>query len=100
LRLPADTVNAIAARLQELRLAFGYTSFMEWSRFTGATNTSWHNYEAGQRVIFLTEALKLCTKTGVSLDWIYRGLDHTLPMNVAERLSKFRETGRKVTLGD
>jgi hypothetical protein len=39
----------------------------------------------------LQEALALCAKTGMSLDWIYRGLDHANPLHVVQRIEVFRQ---------
>jgi transcriptional regulator with XRE-family HTH domain len=78
--------SEIGKRLRHLRLAFGYTSVVEWSRFTGIGDTVWFNYENGRRVISIPVALKLAGKTGASFDWIYRGLEHTLPEHLLERL--------------
>jgi ribose 1,5-bisphosphokinase PhnN len=48
--------------------------------------SSWNAFERGHRRITLDEAGKVVGKTGVSLDWIYRGLEYTLPVQVAEKL--------------
>lgn len=86
-------LDEIAARLRLLRLAHGYDAFTAWGRFVGISNTAWHNYESAARRISIDEAIKLCAKTGVSLDWIYRGdaYWHTLPGHLQQKLTAARQ---------
>ena len=55
-----------------------------------ATNT-WSNYEMGRNLISREEAVKVCEATGVSLDWIYRGVQALLPMVVADKIRDIEE---------
>jgi len=95
LRLPDKDVQAMAARLRVLRLSYDKNT-VEWSEFTGIGKNAWINCEAGDRMIAVPEALKLAEATGVTFDWIYRGIEHALPMHVAERLSRFRALGQNI----
>jgi hypothetical protein len=79
-----DDLIAVGKRLLEIRLAWGYPNAREWSRFTGINHTTWKNWEVGERLPSLQEALVLCAKTGISLDWIYRGLEHANPLHVVQ----------------
>jgi hypothetical protein len=81
-----NKIDEIALRLRQLRLAMGFTQKRAWVNFIGAHEPNWHTYESGGRRIPLDEALKLCDRTGASLDWIYRGLDHSMPMHLVEKL--------------
>ncbi|WP_457090774.1 helix-turn-helix domain-containing protein [Microvirga sp. P5_D2] len=81
-----DKFDEISLRLRQLRLAMGFIQKRAWCNFIGAHEPSWHVFENGNRRITIDEALKVCDRTGVSLDWIYRGLEHTLPLHVAEKL--------------
>jgi transcriptional regulator with XRE-family HTH domain len=81
-----NKIDEIALRLRQLRLAMGFTQKRAWCNFIGAHEPSWHVFESGGRRIPLDEALKLCDRTGASLDWIYRGLDHSMPMHLVEKL--------------
>lgn len=56
-------------------------------QFVGITDQAWNNYETGRRRISIDEAMKIVAKTGAGLDWIYRGLEHTLPKHVADKLA-------------
>jgi len=87
-------IDEVADRLRCLREATGYThSAAAFARWLDITEQAWNNYERGRRRIELDQAMKIVTRTGVSLDWIYRGLEHTLPVNVAERLRNRAQTG-------
>lgn len=83
-----DSTQDIAGRLLRLRRALGYEQATEWCRFVGITDQAWNNFERARRRITIDEALRVAAKTGASLDWIYRGLEHTLPKHVADKLSK------------
>lgn len=93
--MPASRMDNddIAERLRWLRLAIskvqGLRNMTEWAQFVGVSLSGWHNYERGYRRIQLDEAVKICGKTGASLDWIYRGdaYWHTLPEHVQNKLS-------------
>lgn len=86
-----DQLDDIAERLRRLRLAYGFQQAQAWCQFVGIGATSWNAFERGNRRITIDEALKVCAKTGASLDWIYRGLVHTLPLHVVERLEAVPE---------
>ena len=90
-RLRGSDSAAVAARLVELRLAFGYRYSVDWARHLAIHPTTLANYESGTRMITVPAALKYAQKTGASLDWIYRGLDYSLPANVQEKLTRYRE---------
>ena len=63
------------------------------------------NYESGQpdRIITIPVALSLCAITGVSLDWIYRGNEQSVPTELGDKLrAQARidaETERKLRRG-
>lgn len=82
-----DRVEDIAERLRRLRLAYGFPQARAWCQFVGMAEPSWNAFERGNRRITIDEALKICAKTGASLDWIYRGLEGTLPLHVAQKLA-------------
>ena len=86
-----DGPEAIGARLRRLRLALGHDKASTFCRFLDITDGAWNHYEHRRRRINLDEAMKVVAKTGVSLDWIYRGLEHTLPLHVAEKLNSVED---------
>jgi transcriptional regulator with XRE-family HTH domain len=77
-------MEIIGTRLKALRDALGYEA-RAFCEIIGIFEQAWNNYEHGRRRIGIDEAMKVVTKTGVSLDWIYRGLEHTLPLYVAKK---------------
>lgn len=81
----------IGARLLELRRAYGYKA-KDFASFVGIAETTWNNYERGKRRISIDEALKVASRTGAGLDWIFRGLEHTLPKHVIDRLDALRKS--------
>ena len=85
------SLEAIAIRLQALRAAWGYTGHGRQRAFAelmGITPQAWNNYErAGQR-IGLDQALLVVRKTGVTLDWIYRGEPAGLPQQLRTQLAE------------
>lgn len=81
-----DRPEIIGPRLKALRLALGFSQARAFCSFVEMGETSWNAFERGHRRITLDEVGKVVAKTGASLDWIYRGLEHTLPLHLAEKL--------------
>jgi transcriptional regulator with XRE-family HTH domain len=92
-----DNPEKVGARIRRLRLALGYTQAKAFCDSMGIADTAWNNWEKGRRVIPIDAALKLAAKTGASLDYIYRGLDHTLPKHVADKLDAYDLSERTAT---
>jgi transcriptional regulator with XRE-family HTH domain len=84
-------VDAIALRLKRIRQAKGLSQ-AAWCRLVGIPTPQWHNYESGLRRIALDPALKVCAATGVSLDWIYRGITAGLPYDIAIAMQRTSKT--------
>lgn len=85
-----ESVESIAERLKRTREAMGFNQ-AQWCRLTGIEPAAWNNYESGLRRISIDQALKVCQATGITTDWIYRGLMSTgLPMNVQTKLQRKR----------
>ncbi len=77
--------NTVAGRLKRTREAFGMNQ-AAWCRLVGIDTPAWNNYESGLRRISIDQAMKVCQATGVSMDWIYRGLMSGLPVDLVTRL--------------
>lgn len=87
---PETPLQGISRRLRELRETLGYTQ-ATMAQIAGLNRTTWNNYENGVRRISLDEALKVCSATGVTLDWIYRGEGiGQLPRDLALKLRQAR----------
>jgi len=93
-KLPDKEAKIIGDRLWEIRRAWGFVSVREWAEYIGVGDTAWHNWEAGSRLIPTAQAAKVAAKTGVSFDWIYRGLEGNNPDAANRRLHRFRELER------
>lgn len=81
-----DTLEEIGKRLRRMRFAFGGADAGEFAARFGVKRTTWLSYEAGARWLQPDTAVQLCAQFGVTTDWIYRGIEHTLPVHVLERL--------------
>ena len=81
-----DRPEVIGGRLKALRLALGYRQAKAFCDFIGATDTAWNNWEHGRRTVPIDVASRLALRTGASLDWIYHGFGHALPVHLAEKL--------------
>lgn len=79
------SVPMIAARLKWTRQAKGLNQAV-WCRLAGIEPQAWNNYERGFRRISIDQALKVCRITGVTLDWIYRGIPSGVPVELATSL--------------
>jgi transcriptional regulator with XRE-family HTH domain len=90
-RMSSDR-KAIAERLKLTREAVGLNQ-AAFARLTGIEPQAINNYENGLRGISVAQATKICIATGVSLDWIFRGIAAGLPINLATALQqKQRQT--------
>jgi transcriptional regulator with XRE-family HTH domain len=78
---------SIAERLKATRKANGLSQ-AHWCRLVGIEPPAWNNYEKGFRRISIDQALKVCAASGVTLDWIYRGLASGLPIQLAIALRR------------
>jgi len=90
-----DNPEMIGGRIRRLRLALGYDQARAFCQFVGISDQALYNYENGKRRISLDEVMKIVAKTGASLDYIYRGLEHTLPKHVADKLDEYDRQEQK-----
>lgn len=85
-----ESLEAVADRLKRTRVAFGFNQ-AQWCRLVGIDTQAWNNYEKARNRISVDQALKVCQATGITTDWIFRGLMSTgLPMNIQTELQKKR----------
>jgi transcriptional regulator with XRE-family HTH domain len=89
--LTAYRREAIIQRITVTRRAYGWSQ-SELSRRLGITPQAWGHYEHCRSNIPYEIASKICDLTGVSLDWIYRGVEILLPKIVADHLANLRES--------
>lgn len=80
-----ESRKAIGQRLRVLRMALDLR-VADLCDMLSLTKQAWSFYEQGMRRPDLTPMLTLCRLTGVSLDWIYRGVDGALTLAMARRI--------------
>lgn len=78
--------EAIGERLRITRIACGYRSQAAFCRITGIPTNDWNQYEKGRIRITPDRAIEVCRVTGVTLDWIYRGVVTLLPSEIARKI--------------
>lgn len=81
----------IGARLVLLREALGFPTSAAFARHVDLTPQALNNYERGLGRPDLDAALKIVQRTRVSLDWIYRGEDAGLSVELARLLNEAEE---------
>jgi transcriptional regulator with XRE-family HTH domain len=81
-----ESLDSIAYRLKLTRKALGYTQPFIAHLIGATTHSTWSNYERSERRIDLDHALRLCSATSVTLEWIYRGNLSGLPADVASKI--------------
>lgn len=69
----------VATRLRRTREAFGMLQ-NEFAGAAGIAVNTYNQYEQGARLMRLENAMALCDRFDLTLDWIYRGEAGGLPM--------------------
>jgi transcriptional regulator with XRE-family HTH domain len=94
----SDSPDAIGERLRLIRRAYSALQHREkemgqseFARLCGIGIAAWNNAETGDNRIGIDNAMAVCRRTGVSLDFIYfgerAGLPHALAVEM-ERIEK------------
>jgi transcriptional regulator with XRE-family HTH domain len=78
--VPSSTPE-VTARLKTTRKALKLTQ-AALCRLTGISAQAWNNVETGDARIGLDNAIQLCEATGLTLDWVFRGIRHNLPYEI------------------
>lgn len=84
-----DTPEEIGRRLRRLRRAFGFGhSPSRWAEWLGdVTAGQWAFYEKGERWLSPEVAIRLCDKTGTSMDYLYRGHEGSCQVDTLARIN-------------
>jgi transcriptional regulator with XRE-family HTH domain len=88
----------IGTRIRDLRVALGYDSASVFAGHVGWSPQQLSNYEKGKKRPEISMAIKLCVRTGATLDYIYRGECAGLPLRLANRIQDYLE--RKQTASE
>lgn len=78
----------VATRLRALQIAFGIKSYAELGAICGASASVVGNWMSEVNLPRVPEMARLCDRTGVTLDWIYRGRNSTIDAKMAIHLAK------------
>jgi transcriptional regulator with XRE-family HTH domain len=81
---PTSTED-VAERLRLSRIALKLTQ-AALCRMTGLSTAAYNNAETADSRIGLDSAISLCQATGLTLDWIYRGIRRDLPPAIKEAI--------------
>jgi transcriptional regulator with XRE-family HTH domain len=84
---PITETKHVAERLRITRKALNLTQ-AELSRLTGISTSAWNNAETGDARIGIDNAINLCDATGVTLDWIFRGVRSGLPLSINQAIGR------------
>jgi DNA-binding XRE family transcriptional regulator len=88
------STSRVAARLRLTRQALKLSQ-VGLCRITRISPQAWNNAETGDNLIGLANAMKLCRATGVTLDWIYRGVGSNLPRLIATEIARRKRAARQ-----
>jgi transcriptional regulator with XRE-family HTH domain len=86
MREPTSTAD-VAGRLRLIRLALRLKQ-VAICDLTGISTASWNNAETGDNRLGVDQAIALCQATGVTLDYVFRGVRGGLPQSINERISE------------
>lgn len=78
--------RSIGARIKAVRETKGMSA-TDFAAVCGFNYTRYINWETGHRRIMPDEAIVLCEKFGLTLDFIYRGIEAQLPQSLLMDLS-------------
>lgn len=80
-------LDEIAERLVLLRNAHNQPSQAAFARWVGISPQTLNNYEGAYSRLSLDAAMKITSRTRVTLDWLYFGDTGGLPVDVFERIT-------------
>ena len=75
--------RVVALRLRAVMEAFQITTHPKLAEVCGTSRSVVNNWLMGDNLPRVPEMIRLCERTGITLDWIYRGAIHTMDAQVA-----------------
>jgi transcriptional regulator with XRE-family HTH domain len=87
---PTDVVRQIGIRLRAVREVEGLTQ-EAFARAIGVTETALGNWERGDRVADVLAMVRVLSRFGVTLEWIYAGHLRGMDFDYAEKLRERSE---------
>lgn len=92
------SAKAIGRRLRLIRLAKGYAGQRPLAERLGVSVSRYNNWEIGLVPVPVDYAAKLCAITGVTMDFLYRGVISGLPLALISALEDINSRdGRGLT---
>lgn len=90
-----DLENGVATRLRAVMAEFNILTNAEMGDFCGASGSVVNNWINRTNLPRIPEMLKLCEKTGLTLDWVYQGQrSATVEPKLYNRLQKRIDNGQ------
>ena len=91
-RIDPESVAACAERLRITREALKLSQ-AEICRQTKIHASAWNNAETGDNRLVYDNALKLCRRYGLTLDWLMRGDIRQIPAELAKKIAEVEAGG-------
>lgn len=79
----------IGLRVKQIREKKMHMTKVQFANLIGMKNQYLGTVENGQRGLTVEKAIEICEKTGVSCDYLLRGLDNSLETNAEGLLNKY-----------
>ena len=80
--------EVVAARLRAVMAEVGATSYKSMADLCGTSTSAVNNWVNGLNLPRVPEMSRLCDKTGITLDWLYRGAMGSMDPKLGIRLDK------------
>jgi transcriptional regulator with XRE-family HTH domain len=84
-RRPAEFVKGVGHRLKKVRLALGFNQ-KEFISKLDVKKSAYSQWESGIQLIDPFKALILSQKFGITMDYIYGGIETALPEDIRKKL--------------
>ena len=94
LNFPPTSLKAVGTRLRLTRIALGFDAQGKFAKAAGIAGNTYNQYEKGNRTPDLQQAIRLCDRFTLTLDWIYRGDPSGLNYKLAEDIKKVRAASK------
>ena len=83
----SDYEKQVGDRLRAIMQAFGISTNPKMASICDTTPSAVNNWLLGNNLPRVPEMIRLCERTGVTLDWIYRGSTSSIEPGKAKALN-------------
>ena len=84
--------DAVSKPLRAVMMDFNIVSNNMLAEICGTTKSAINNWLLGYNLPRVPEMIRLCERTGITLDWLYRGSINLMDPKMAIGLSKTAES--------